>query len=53
MTFVKHTYWSGGWATSWGLASQMKPWSASEAVHRTLHGKRPVGMEINPTVALE
>jgi len=19
--------WSGGWATPWGLASQMRPWS--------------------------
>ncbi|MGA3677617.1 hypothetical protein ACPCXF_21380 [Lysinibacillus agricola] len=41
--------WSGDWATPWGSASQMRPWSASEAAHRTPPGKRSVGTEINPS----
>ncbi len=33
--------WSGGWATPWGLASLMRPWS-EQAEERRLKPSRPV-----------
>ena len=35
--------WSGGWATSWGLASQMRPWS-EHIGERRLRASHPVIM---------